>query len=81
MHSREILATNVGLVPTGLEGADSRRRTDVDWQTAMKKAVRSGAELRRRLGLAADNLTATARVFSDFCAAGIPEPDRSGKPP
>ncbi len=62
----EILATDVRLVPTGPEakrpgeGSDTGPAVEpvvepavepVDWQTAMRRAIRSGAELRARLGL------------------------------
>ncbi len=54
----EILATTSEFVPTGCDasGAESSpakvdSQTGVDWQTAMKRAIRSASQLRRILGL------------------------------
>lgn len=66
MHSSEILAANPDFVPTGLDRAESDCGGKVNWQTAMKNAIRSGVELRRRLGLAVDSAAAAAESFPTF---------------
>ena len=55
-QSAEILATTSDFVPTAFDapGEDLYQR-DVDWQTAMNKAVRSASQLRRILGLDSDD--------------------------
>jgi EF-P beta-lysylation protein EpmB len=55
-QSDEILATSREFVPTALcdSAADSATAEPVDWQTAMKRAIRDSGELRRRLGLPAE---------------------------
>jgi len=47
-QSAQILAGTVDFVPTGLGAMGEENR---DWQTAMRTAIRSSAELRRVLGL------------------------------
>ncbi len=59
----EILTTEQDLVPTGV--------ATVDWQTAMRRAIRSESELRRRLGLAASG----AGEAAEGDTAGIPPPE------
>ena len=51
-QSGEILAANADFVPTALTTADQDSDSrPIHWQTAMKRAIRSESELRRRLGL------------------------------
>ena len=50
MKSNEILASTSDLVPTGFDPQFSDVG-EVDWQVAMKRAIRSSNELLRRLGL------------------------------
>jgi EF-P beta-lysylation protein EpmB len=58
-RSGQILAGTANFVPTGLDAnyrVDSDR-TDCDWQTAMKRAVRSTAQLRQAVDLPDDGDT------------------------
>lgn len=58
-RSDQILAGTANFVPTGLDAkyrVDSDR-TDCDWQTAMKRAVRSTAQLRQAVDLPDDGDT------------------------
>lgn len=64
----EILAGRNDFVPTGFDvrdagspRPDSLPSTEVDWQTAMKRAIRSTAELRRHLGLPQKRDSASTR--------------------
>lgn len=51
-QSGEILAADADFVPTALTTADQDSESrPIHWQTAMKRAIRSESELRRRLGL------------------------------
>ncbi len=66
MHSSEILTPNPNLVPTGLDRQECHGSQEVDWQLAIKLAIRSGAELRRRLGLKGDESAIAAESFPTF---------------
>ena len=50
----EILAGSPGLVPTGIDESAGRSTGGVDWQAAMKRAVRSTKRLRQLLDLPPD---------------------------
>ncbi len=51
-QSNEILAARSEFVPTALSGGVSESAApQVDWQTAMRRAIRCSDELRRKLGL------------------------------
>jgi EF-P beta-lysylation protein EpmB len=51
-QSAEILTRSSDFVPTAFDGPRSEAESrDVDWQTAMKRAIRSTAQLRAVLGL------------------------------
>ncbi|WP_246151637.1 EF-P beta-lysylation protein EpmB [Rubripirellula reticaptiva] len=53
--SVEILATSPGLVPMGCNSAKDDLADVVSWQVAMKRAIRSSAQLREALDLPAAN--------------------------
>ena len=60
----EILATTSDLVPTGSgKPAESQ---EVDWQTAMKRAIRCSQQLRRVLGLQEQPKATAAAAFPTF---------------
>ena len=61
----EILAAEPSLVPTGQDESAGRARGVVDWQTAMKRAIRSTKELRERLRLPPDPSVESAAT-ADF---------------
>lgn len=66
MGSSGILATNPNLVPTDFERDEGGLRSAPDWQTAMKLAIRSGRQLRQRLGLAVENSAEAEASFPTF---------------
>ncbi len=61
-----ILAAPARFVPTGSARSADESEIAVDWQTAMKRAIRSSAELRERLELPPDTQTRGADSFPTF---------------
>lgn len=72
-ESVEILTTSLDLVPTAL-------REPVDWQTAMKRAIRSTSELRRALGLPISPQVAAEASFPTFVPLEFLRRIRPGDP-
>ncbi len=65
-QSDEILATRSDFVPTALDGSGTENLGSlVDWQTAMKRAIRCSLQLRRELGLAVDSSEVGSTIHAE----------------
>lgn len=65
-RSDEILAARSNFVPTRFDPASRESLTPcVDWQTAMKRAIRSSGELRRELGLSPGGVEQTGEIAAE----------------